>query len=88
MNEWFNNYAELSFLAHAMHDAGCSTIEIIRMLEKPWKWEREYRWAQCHAGSIEGMPEKLAGEMDCKPERVISAEEHRVMDAIEASAEN
>lgn len=44
-DDWYADRAELAAFAMALDDAGHfnETADVVRFIEKPWKWTAEYR---------------------------------------------
>lgn len=49
---------DIVLLAYAMEKEGYSAIEIVQMVEKPWKWWKEIDWCKAHDGLLDGFEEE------------------------------
>lgn len=57
MNHWYQDLSELAMFAAALSERHVwEAADVIRLVEKPWKWTAEYhRWVA--AGRPDEMPE-------------------------------
>lgn len=60
--KWYDNLDNVCLMARKMHDAGDSVENILYMLEKPWKWNIEWRALQRGENPFD--PEWIQPEFD------------------------